>query len=71
MASAPLATQHGDPCTHDPEIDTHSATIRCHDANGEIYSVNMSREHIDVMSYSYNAILAKVEAWVNGEAALA
>jgi len=35
MASAPLATQHGDPCTHDPEIDTHSATIRCHDANGE------------------------------------
>jgi hypothetical protein len=71
MASAPLATQHGDTCTHDPEVDTYSATIRCHDANGEIYSVNMSREQIDVMSYSYNAILLKVEAWADGEAALA
>jgi len=31
MASASLATQHGSTCVHDPEIDTHSATIRCHE----------------------------------------
>ena len=71
MASAPLATQHGGTCIHDPDIDTYSATIRCHDANGEIYYVNMSRDHIDVTSYSDDAILVKVEAWADGEAALA
>jgi len=71
MASAPLATQHGGTCIHDPDIDTYSATIRCHDANGEIYYVNMSRDHIDVTSYSDDAILAKVELWADGEAALA
>ena len=71
MANAPLATAHGGTCIHDPDLDTFSAQIRCHDANGEIYYVNMNRDHIDVTSYSADAILTKVEAWADGEAALA
>ncbi len=71
MASAPLATQHGGTCIHDPDLDTYSATIRCHDANSEVYTVTVSRDHIDVTSYSDDAILAKVETWADGVAALA
>jgi len=71
MGSAPLATAHAGTCIHDPELDTFSATIRCHDANGELYTVTVARETITVTSYSDNAILAKVETWADGVPALA
>ncbi|MCX6689551.1 MAG: hypothetical protein NTZ39_07685 [Methanoregula sp.] len=71
MESAPLATQHGGTCSHDPDLDTYSATLRCHDANGELYTVTVSRDHIDVSSYSDDAILAKVEAWADSVPTLA
>jgi hypothetical protein len=71
MANAPLATAHVGTPIHDPDLDTYSATIRCHDANGEVYTVTVSRDHIDVTSYSDDAILAKVETWADGQAALA
>ena len=61
MASAPLATAHTGTAIHDPDKDTFSATLRCHDANGEIYYVNFARDRIGVTSYSDDAILAKVE----------
>jgi hypothetical protein len=71
MANAQLATAHVGTCIHDPDLDTYSATVRCHDANGELYNVTLSRDHIDVTSYSDDAILAKVETWADGVAALA
>jgi hypothetical protein len=71
MGSAPLATAHVGTCIHDPELDTYSATIRCHDANGELYTVTVTREMISVASYSDDAILAKVETWADGVTALA
>jgi len=71
MANAQLATAHVGTCIHDPDLDTYSATVRCHDANGELYTVTLSRDHIDVTSYSDDAILAKVETWADGVAALA
>ena len=71
MANAQLATHHGGTCIHDPDLDTYSATIRCHDANGEIYNVTVSRDHIDVTSYSDDAILGKVETWADNVPALA
>ena len=71
MGSAPLATAHGGTTIHDPEVDTYSATIRCHDANGELYYVNISRDRISVTSYSADAILAKVDTWADSVPALA
>ena len=71
MASAPLATAHTGTAIHDPDKDTFSATLRCHDANGEIYYVNFARDRMSVTSYSDDAILAKVETWADGVAALA
>jgi len=51
--------------------DSFSATIRCHDANGELYNVTFSRDRVTVQSYSDNAILAKVETWADTVPALA
>ena len=66
MGSAPCATAHAGTIIHDPELDTFPATIRCHDANSEIYSVTICREMITVASYTDDAILAKVETWTDG-----
>ena len=71
MASAPLATAHTGTAIHDPDLDGYSATLRCHDANGELYYVNFARDRISVTSYSDDAILAKVETWADGVTALA
>jgi len=71
MASAPLATAHTGTAIHDPDNDTFSATLRCHDPSGEIYYVNFARDRISVTSYSDDAVLAKVETWADGVAALA
>ena len=71
MANAPLATAHGGTAIHDPELDSYSATLRCHDANGELYYVNFSRDRISVTSYSADSILTKVETWADTIAGLA
>ena len=71
MANAPLATAHGGTAIHDPDEDSYSATLKCHDANGELYFVNFSRDRLTVTSYSADAILTKVETWADTIAGLA
>ncbi|MCX6695969.1 MAG: hypothetical protein NTV84_00070 [Methanoregula sp.] len=71
MANAPLATAHGGTAIHDPDEDSYSATLKCHDANGELYFVNFSRNRLTVTSYSADAILTKVETWADTIAGLA
>jgi len=71
VGSAPLAAAHTGTAIHDPDKDTFSATLRCHDANGEIYYVNFARDRLSVTSYSDDAILAKAGTWADGVAALA
>ncbi|MFA5414083.1 MAG: hypothetical protein WC295_01205 [Methanoregula sp.] len=61
MASAPLATAHTGTIIHDHEIDGHSATLRCHDPNGEMYSMDFPCDRLNVTSHSADAILAKVD----------
>jgi len=70
-SAVPLATAHGGTANHDPDEDSYSATLRCHDANGELYYVNFSRDRISVTSYSADAILTKVETWADSVPALA
>ena len=43
LAAEDVTTAHAGTATHDAENDTFSATLRCHDANGELYSLNFSR----------------------------
>ena len=71
LADATTSTAHGGTAVHDDANDTYSATLRCHDPNGELYDVTFSRDQVTLASYSDDAIRTKVETWADTVAALA
>ena len=71
LGNAALATAMGGTAVHVTDDDTFSAVIKCHDANGELYTVTIGREVVSVSSYSADAILAAVEDWADAVPALA
>jgi hypothetical protein len=48
-----------------------STTLKCHDPNGELYTVNFARDQITITSYEDDAIRTRVEAWADTVPALA
>ena len=70
-ADEDLATAMGGDAIHVSEKDAFSATLKCHDANGEIYYVSFGREQVRVSSYSDDTILATIETWADTVPALA
>jgi len=70
-ASAALVTAHGGTAVRDTDNETYSATIKCHDPNGELFNVTFSRNRVSLTSYSDEAIRTKVETWADTVAALA
>ncbi|MDO8873349.1 MAG: hypothetical protein Q7V05_11575 [Methanoregula sp.] len=70
-ASAALITAHGGSAVRDADNETYSATLRCHDANGELFNVTFSRKRLTLTSYSDEAIRTNVEAWADTVATLA
>ena len=71
LANTALSTAHGGTPVPDTESETFSATLRCHDVNGELYMVNFSRGRVTLTSYSDEAIRTRVETWADSVAALA
>ena len=71
LADAALAAAHGGTPVRDAGSETYSATLKCHDANGEIYMVTLGRESVSLTSYSDDGIRAKVETWADTVGALA
>jgi hypothetical protein len=71
LANTALSTAHGGTPVRDTESETFSATLRCHDVNGELYMVNFSRGRVTLTSYSDEAIRTRVETWADSVAALA
>jgi hypothetical protein len=71
LASAPLAAAHGGTAARDPASETYSATLKCSDPNGEIFMVTISRDRVNLTSYSDDAIRTKVETWADSVPALA
>ena len=63
--AAALTAAHAGVPVHDAESDSFSATLRCHDQNGELYNLTFSRDRITLQSYSDDAIRTKVEAWAD------
>jgi hypothetical protein len=60
-----VTAAHAGVPVHDAESDSFSATLRCHDANGELYNLTFSRDRITLQSYSDDAIRTKVETWAD------
>ena len=71
LADTALATAHGGTAVRDSGSEAYSASLRCHDANGEIYTVNFSRNRITITSYEDDAIRTNVETWADTVPALA
>ena len=71
LANMANITAHGGTVVHDADRDTYSASLKCHDPNGEWYFVNLSRNQITLTSYSDDSIRTRVETWGDGVTALA
>ena len=71
LADAALTAAHAGTPVRDTGSETYSATLKCHDANGEIYMVTFGRQSVSLTSYSDDAIRTKLETWADSVAALA
>ena len=71
LANAALATAMGGTAAHVTDDDSFSATLRCHDANGEVYTLRITRTRVTLSSYENDAIRTTVEAWADAVPALA
>ena len=70
-ASTALITAHSGTAVRDADNETYSATLKCHDTNGELFNVTFSRKRLSLTSYSDEAIRTKVETWADTVPALA
>jgi len=71
LAKTAVAAAMGGTAVHAIEDDTFSATLRCHAASGEIFTLSLSRTAVTLASYEDDAIRASVEAWADTVPALA
>lgn len=71
LANTANTTAHGGTGINDADRDTYSASLKCHDPNGEFYFVNISRNQVTLTSYSDDSIRTRVETWADGVTALA
>ena len=71
IANTANNTAHGGTPVHDADNDNFSASLRCHDPNGEMYVVNFSRQQVSISSYEDDSIRTRIETWADGVTALA
>ncbi len=71
LANTANNTAHGGSAVHDEEKDTFSVTLKCHDPNGELYFVTVSRQQVAISSYEDDSIRTRIETWADGVTALA
>lgn len=65
LADTEIAAALGGTPVRDSPHERYTATLKCHDANGEIYFVSFTREQVTLSSYSAESIRAKVETWAD------
>jgi hypothetical protein len=71
IAATANNTAHGGTPVHTTDADNFTATLKCHDPNGELYLVNFSRQQVTISSYEDDAIRTRIETWADGVPALA
>jgi WD40 repeat protein len=71
LTDASLAAADGGTEVWDTESESFSATLRCHDPNGELYNLTFTRDRVTLQFYSDDAIRTKVETWADTVATLA
>jgi hypothetical protein len=71
MANTSLATANGGTPSRNTDSESYAVTLKCHDPNGELYFVTLTRKQVTLTSFSDDAIKAKVETWADSVPALA
>jgi hypothetical protein len=71
LANSANIAAHGGTVVRNPDSDSFSATLKCHDPNGELYIVNFSRQQVTISSYEDDAIRTRIETWADGVTELA
>jgi len=71
LANTANNTAHGGSANHDADKDTFSTSLKCHDPNGELYFVTISRQQVAISSYEDDSIRTRIETWADGVTALA
>jgi hypothetical protein len=70
LGNTALEAAIGGTAVADPDSEAYTCRLRCHAANGEVYSVAFTRTSVRVSSYEDDALLATIEAWADGVTAL-
>ena len=65
LAAAAITTAHTGTVVRQPDSETYTASLRCHDVNGELYMANFSRGQVTLTSYSDDAIRTAVDTWAD------
>jgi hypothetical protein len=65
LANTQIATVQGNIATHDSKFDIYTATLKCHDMNGEIYNLVFTRDNVILAAYSDDSIRIKFESWAD------
>jgi hypothetical protein len=71
IADTDITTSLGGTPSRDSAKETYSATLKCHDANGEIYYLTFGRKQVSLTSYTDEGIRLRVETWADTIPALA
>ena len=78
LADNALKTAIGGDPVRDTASESYSATIKCHDANGEDYTVTITRKTVtitrktvSISSYEDAAIVTRVDTWADTKPVLA
>ncbi len=71
IADTEITTSLGGTPSRDSAKETYTATLKCHDANGEIYYLTFSRKQVTLTSYTDEGIRLRVETWADTIPALA
>lgn len=70
MADAALTAAVGGTPIRDAGKDTYSCALKCHDENGETYTLTFTRKTVRLSSYQDDLIRDTVEDWADTVAAL-
>ncbi|HOJ97556.1 MAG TPA: hypothetical protein PK024_12055 [Methanospirillum sp.] len=71
LAQEALGTAMGGTGSHDSSDDRFQVTLKCHDANGELYNVTFRRNNVSVSSYESDEVIATIKTWADTIPALA
>jgi hypothetical protein len=61
---------HGGTVGRNPDADSYAVSLKCHDAGGELFFLNLARDRVTLSSYRDDAIRTRIENWTDGVTAL-